>query len=93
MITLPSNSGEVTAVGTQCTLAGWGQMEDPMVGGDPTEILQKATVTVIDDSACKNMYSAAGFGYLYNEDVEFCAGASVTGDGSGPDACVVSFNA
>ena len=76
--TLPAK-GQVTPVGTQCTVTGWGTTS---YGNDISpDILRKVKVPVVSDSDCSDAYQMDGG---INYDAELCAGDTVNG---GKDSC------
>ncbi len=85
-VTLPTIN-YATPVGTSCTLAGWGQLDgDEILNENPSNVLQKATIPIVDNSICADGFAQAGVGYLFNEEVELCAGTASEAM-NGPDAC------
>nr|AWU67090.1 putative trypsin [Crangon crangon] len=68
-----------------CIVSGWGATEEE---GDPSDILQKATVPIMSDADCKEV-----FGESEIDDCMICAGVihggidACEGDSGGPLAC------
>ncbi|CAL4237696.1 unnamed protein product, partial [Meganyctiphanes norvegica] len=83
-ICLPGNSD--TLVGEDATLTGWGRLYE---NGPLPNVLQKATIPIIDNAKCKNMFLKAGR-QEYIPEIFLCAGFehggrdSCQGDSGGP---------
>jgi len=84
VIALPEENEEYEA-GTECIVSGWGTTSS---GGSLAKILQKVTVPVVDDEACRKAY-----GEKEIADSMICAGLdeggkdSCQGDSGGPFMC------
>jgi len=83
-ICLPS-AGDEVEVGTQCTISGWGAIEE---GKGTADVLRDAEVPILSNNQCSNWL---GGNYITEENI--CAGLreggkdSCQGDSGGPLAC------
>lgn len=64
--------------GEKATVTGWGRISS---GGADSQVLQKATVPVMDQKVCAKRYNPSGSGSVQVLDDMLCAG------GNGKDAC------